>query len=1161
MTNLDDRITRNRKILERHPPGNTGRAVALCSLAASLRSNFLQTDDTLGLEEAIALLRSSLDLLPTGHSDRSDSLHGLALCFNYRYYKQGTIADLQEAITFGRAALELRSQGHSRRAMTHYNLAIYLSDRFLELDTENDLDDAILLHRSASNLCPASHSDRSSLLHSLALCFYYRYYKQGATADLQEAIKFGQAALELRPQGHSHRDLTRYNLAVYLSDRFLKLGTVCDLNEAILLHRSALDLRPAGHSDRSDSLHSLALCFNYRYNRQCIMTDLEGAIKFGRAALELRSQGHSCRALTLFNLAISLSDRFRELGTDCDLDEAILLHRSALDLCPAGHPDRSDSLHGLARCCSRDRHSKQGAMVDFKETVPLGRALLELCFPTHSDRASTLYSFATHLSHRFLTLDTDCDLDEAISLHQSAPDLGHSDWLGFLNQLANSLSSRFVKLEAPADLDELISPAVLYWIFIHRAIMLTLGLSTSCFLSSESEFRDHPANPGVLAVPHTFTTLLPTSTLGSANLKNISDVQDAHPDHAVSLHKLLIYVKDLADDVDVAQVVDRIVAIARAALKSCPTGHPDHVVSLTTLATFLLHRFQQRGDVANADEAIVLYLEVLELCPSGTLASASHLHDLAQYLLKKFTKLAVSTDLDDAIKFEQVALALFPQGHPDHTVALNNLFNYRQLKIGRVASTRSARPTGITPGSRLKYLIEPIILDVLKKIPPRLLDLRTGKLCDRDSQITQFEQSGEYNQLLSSASTMDALAPDTTHIREVVSTYFRYVTLSHRWGRFEPLLRDIDGRDIYNLDPTDGISKLQSFCQQCCRRGYLWGWSDTCCIDKESSTELQEAIGSMFSWYQQSALTLVHLADVSGMGRLASSVWFKRGWTLQELLAPRTMLFFTQDWLLYRDGSSSNHKEDSAILGELEQATGITSRHLADFDPGVRGDARSRLQWASTRCTTRPEDMAYSLLGVFSLYIPILYGEPAEHALGRLLAKVISMSGDTSILDWVGQSSAFHSCFPATVAPYQNPLLSTPDLTTPPFTRRIRELFSLAAHKMQQAFSKLPLAKFANFRLILPCIVHRIKAMTLTRVDINTATHFYQIQAMGLAPIDIAPSERLENAAKGVSYVLIRPLHPDLLHRVIDTDDAGTHQLFTWLEQPFSIRKLTKYFF
>ncbi|KIM57628.1 hypothetical protein SCLCIDRAFT_1219318 [Scleroderma citrinum Foug A] len=500
--------------------------------------------------------------------------------------------------------------------------------------------------------------------------------------------------------------------------------------------------------------------------------------------------------------------------------------------------------------------------------------------------------------------------------------------------------------------------------------------------------------------------------------------------------------------------------------------------------------------------------------------------------------------MDAAIKFEQVALALRPQGHPDHVESLNSLYNYHQLKIKRRgASTRLARSIGTTSGSRFKYLIGDIVFDILKGFPPRLLGTHTGMLCDRDSQIAQFQKSREYNQLLSSASAMDA-PTQVTHIRKVVSTYFRYVTLSHRWGKIEPMLRDIDGRVIYNLDPTDGISKLQFFCQECCQHGYLWAWSDTCCIDKESSVELQEAIGSMFSWYRLSTLTLVHLADVLDTGTLSSSAWFKRGWTLQELLAPHSMLFFTRDWSLYRD-SFSDHKEDIAILGELEQATGITSCHLIDFHPGV-DDARLKLQWASMRRTTRPEDIAYSLLGVFSLYIPVLYGGSAENALGRLLAEVISKSGDTSILDWVGQSSVFHSYFPATITSYQTLPLFLPDLVTPPSTRRIRRpLFLRSVRKMHQALSNLPLAKFANFRLILPCIVHRIKAMTLTRVDTSTATHVHQIEAVGLAPIDIALSERLENAAEEVPYILIRPWHPNLLHPAINTDDALTHQWLT----------------
>lgn len=105
---------------------------------------------------------------------------------------------------------------------------------------------------------------------------------------------------------------------------------------------------------------------------------------------------------------------------------------------------------------------------------------------------------------------------------------------------------------------------------------------------------------------------------------------------------------------------------------------------------------------------------------------------------------------------------------------------------------------------------------------------------------------------------------------------------------------------------------------------------------------------------------MVYLPDVSDTGPLSISEWFKRGWALQELLAPRNMLFFARDWSLYRVGSS-NYKENGIILGELEQASEIASRYLTDFHPGV-DEARLRLQWASTRYTTWSEDIAYSLL-------------------------------------------------------------------------------------------------------------------------------------------------------------------------------------------------------
>ncbi|KIO07317.1 hypothetical protein M404DRAFT_137012, partial [Pisolithus tinctorius Marx 270] len=298
----------------------------------------------------------------------------------------------------------------------------------------------------------------------------------------------------------------------------------------------------------------------------------------------------------------------------------------------------------------------------------------------------------------------------------------------------------------------------------------------------------------------------------------------------------------------------------------------------------------------------------------------------------------------------------------------------------------------------IKQLIRDVAFDVLKSAPTRLLHTQTGTLCDRDTQISHFLVSRQCNELLSSVM---ACCPNqrVESIRAVVLAYFRYVMLSHRWGEDEPSLRDVEGSSIYSMSTKAGHEKLQAFCLIACKKDYLWAWSDTCCIDKDSSAELQEAIGSMFRWYRRSTLTIVYLADVSDAGSFSSSKWFGRGWTLQELLAPRTVLFYTQNWSLYKNLTSSNHKTDSLVIGELESTTRIVSPFLIDFSPGM-DDARSRLQWASSRRTTRPEDIAYSLFGIFNLHLPVLYGESAENALGRLLAEIISQSGEISVLDW-----------------------------------------------------------------------------------------------------------------------------------------------------------------
>ena len=213
-----------------------------------------------------------------------------------------------------------------------------------------------------------------------------------------------------------------------------------------------------------------------------------------------------------------------------------------------------------------------------------------------------------------------------------------------------------------------------------------------------------------------------------------------------------------------------------------------------------------------------------------------------------------------------------------------------------------------------------------------------------------------------------------------------------------------------------------------------------------------------------------------------------------------------------------------------------------------------RLQWASTRSTTRPEDISYSLFGVFGLHIPVLYGESVGNALGRLLAEVIAKSGDTSILDWVGQPSMFHSCFPATITPYQSLPSQLPDSITPPDVPSTWKFLTLrSVRKMHQALSDLPLTQFLNFRLILPCIIHRIKTIVRHRTDTGTGCYVYHFRATGLESIEITLSERLKGVSERVvPYVLIRPWHFNLLGPSVLRDSTSAQRWLTKMQQPFS---------
>ncbi|KAI6044168.1 hypothetical protein EDC04DRAFT_463074 [Pisolithus marmoratus] len=587
--------------------------------------------------------------------------------------------------------------------------------------------------------------------------------------------------------------------------------------------------------------------------------------------------------------------------------------------------------------------------------------------------------------------------------------------------------------------------------------------------------------------------------------------------------------------------LDEVITLRRTAWECIPQDDAEKQTILLELDDCLCERFKREDTMEDLEEIISLRRLALERTPPPN--RCRQLLNLANSVHEKFVKQGLVNDIEEAVSLADTALGLCLPGHSDHPLSRDHLASYLKAKV-RARGTRHTSDTSGPVSSDIKQLVKKIFFEKVEKFPLRLLHTRTGILCNRDAQLSHFEHSLQYKQLLLSTSPRGSQELET-EISDAVLEFFGFAMLSHRWERGEPLLRDVEGKRIYDLAGTDGLAKLQDFCILALECNFQWAWSDTCCIDKDSSAELQEAIGSMFSWYRQSSLTIVYLSDVSNNDSLAHSAWFKRGWTLQELLAPHTVLFYARDWSLYTNRGAANHKADPAFREELHKATGIADQHLTNFHPGM-DDARSRLHWASGRRTTRPEDIAYSLFGIFQVHLPVLYGETEQNAIGRLLAEIISRSGDVSVLDWVGEPSSFNSCFPADLVPYQT--VSQTHLIPSDSARRS----GLDVDKTQKLYNKLaglPRAGFVNSKLILPSTIHPVTAVRLKESSTSPSRYTYEIHASRLRPVDVTLSVKLSRGAG--TYMLVRPWHPKSLDTT-ESDDNAVWSFLEQLEQPFN---------
>lgn len=307
----------------------------------------------------------------------------------------------------------------------------------------------------------------------------------------------------------------------------------------------------------------------------------------------------------------------------------------------------------------------------------------------------------------------------------------------------------------------------------------------------------------------------------------------------------------------------------------------------------------------------------------------------------------------------------------------------------------------------------------------------------------------------------------------------KYAILSHTWDGGEVTLQDMqqpNARRILQSRslPNQSWKKIQDACSMAYLKGHHHIWIDNCCIDKTNSAELQEAINSMFRWYRNSSLCLALLSDVDKVDfELNEELqnyatffcrWFTRGWTLQELLAPHNLLFFDVNW---RELGSR-----SEWASQISKATGIHVKFLLgiELDPCKTWDLEAvlrdtsvatRMSWAAGRQTTRVEDQAYCLLGLFDIHMPMLYGE-GRKAFARLQQEIMKSTDDCTLLAW-GYNEPLHGA-PISEIPFycrccrcddhhqNNPRRSAPDrppgfdLGIPPEPRHVRSHFPSCAY-------------------------------------------------------------------------------------------------------------------
>ncbi|KAF8547519.1 TPR-like protein [Imleria badia] len=580
-----------------------------------------------------------------------------------------------------------------------------------------------------------------------------------------------------------------------------------------------------------------------------------------------------------------------------------------------------------------------------------------------------------------------------------------------------------------------------------------------------------------------------------------------------------------------------------------------------------------RANKATADwvtDLRIKCIDMLEVLGDKAVSSGEHENAIARYtsalsfdpsnpiniFLKRSEARASKGLWEDALKDANEVIKLDQSSHRGYErkyAALHGVEDYGEANnaLLRMLSIIESSPDEEIRRLRANYTapretiaaIDIAIHEIFSLCPLILIDVTTGRLCNAQERVQIFKLETPFKKIVSETAITKI---DRAHIRQSVAKYFKWIMLSHTWEGKEPTLKDVNLVDsVWKLDESPLNEKLRQFCTLArdSEDGYRWAWSDTCCIDKDTSAILSQSLISMYTWYGKAAETLVYLADVlssAELGDLAltKSRWMTRAWTLQELLASKVVRFYNCDWKPYLNDTHANHKESSAIKQELANAMGVAPETITSFQPEDLG-VREKLRLASTRNATVEEDIAYSLIGIFSSDIVPRYGL-GKTALGHLLENIVARTGDVTVIAWIGQPLPYNSALPASLAVYSQVPYSPPPMEDGELETCVEQLRTQSSPQDVIAFYYrvvlLPRATFSNRCLQLPCIAFYVKKIGVQELGGSQGT-LYRAAVSLLGNVEFRTTDAMP-LKKPRKLVFVHPWLRDLRDPLDDESEA-----------------------